>query len=75
MSYCHQNKEAETPPICCKVIWRYPTFQVKKFFDDNDDSIGTGKKTVKETLAKIKSNMKWNTDNAQDVKDWFNGLP
>ena len=47
---------------------------MKAFFELKNDSIGTGKKTVKETLAKIQSNIKWKKDNAADVKEWFNNL-
>jgi len=47
--------------------------EVKAFFDSKESNIGTGKKTVEETLAKIKSNMKWKKDHFEKVKKWFTG--
>ncbi|XP_063674891.1 glutamyl aminopeptidase-like isoform X3 [Bolinopsis microptera] len=48
--------------------------EVKKFFDGKESNIGTGKKTVEETLAKIKSNIKWKKEHFESVKTWFTDL-
>ena len=47
---------------------------MKAFFDGKESNIGTGKKTVEETLAKIKSNIKWKKEHFENVKKWFTEL-
>ena len=59
-------------PSCSKYqYFHHFLFQVKAFFDSKESNIGTGKKTVEETLAKIKSNIKWKEEHFDNVKQWF----
>ena len=47
---------------------------MKAFFESKADNIGSGLKTVAETLAKIKSNIEWSKKYAKTVTDWFTEL-
>ena len=47
---------------------------METFFASKESNIGTGKKTVEETVAKIKSNIKWKKEHFDNVKKWFTDL-
>ncbi|KAL5257109.1 hypothetical protein ACHWQZ_G012143 [Mnemiopsis leidyi] len=48
--------------------------EVAAFFKKKEYNIGTGLKTVEETLSKIKANIKWKDDHYEDVASWFTKL-